>query len=74
MKYEKVKGSKSPALLGLRKNLFEYRDTFEKLEDVLPSEDKSYNTLTNLAIRDKSYEHVLNVWKAFKMNTMKDLS
>ena len=74
MKYEKVKGSKSPALLGLRKNLFEYWDTFEKLEDVLPSEDKFYNTLTNLAIRDKSYEHVLNVWKAFKMNTMKDLS
>ena len=74
MKYEKVKGSKSPALLALRKNLFEYWDTFEKLEGVLPSEDKFYNTLTNLAIRDKSYEHVLNVWKAFRMNTMKDLS
>ena len=28
--------------------------------------------MTNSAISDKNYEHVLNVWKAFQMNTMKD--
>ena len=38
----------------------------------LPNKDKFYNTLTNCAIRDKIHEHVLNVWQAFKMNTVKD--
>ena len=28
--------------------------------------------MTNRAISDKNYEHILNVWKAFKMNIMKD--
>ena len=71
MKYEKVKGSKSPALLGLRKNLFEYWDTFEKLEDVLPSEDKFYNTLTNLAIRDKAMNMFLMFGKLLKWTLWK---
>ena len=30
-----------------------------------------YNTLINRAIIDKSYEHVFNVSKAFKINTIK---
>ena len=33
---------------------------------------KSYNSLTNLAIKDKNYEHVLDVCKTFRMNIMKD--
>ena len=28
--------------------------------------------MTNQEISDKNYEHILNVWLAFKMNTMKD--
>ena len=28
--------------------------------------------MTNHAITDKNYEHVVNVWKAFKMNNMKN--
>ena len=28
--------------------------------------------MTNRAISAKNYEHVLDVWKAFKINTMKD--
>ena len=28
--------------------------------------------MTNQKISDKNYEHILNVWLAFKMNTMKD--
>ena len=32
---------------------------------------KFYNTLTNRVISDKYHEYVLNVWKAFKINTMK---
>ena len=46
-------------------------DIFKKLEEDLPSKDKFYNTLTNCAISDKNYEHVLNVWKTFPMNNMK---
>ena len=35
----------------------------------LPIKDKFHNSLINHPISDKNYEHVLNVWKAFKMNT-----
>ena len=38
----------------------------------LPSKNRFYNSWINRAISDKNYEHVLNVWKAFKMNTIKD--
>ena len=31
---------------------------------------KFYNPLNNCASSDKNYEHALNVWKAFKLNTM----
>ena len=41
-------------------------------KDILPSKDKYYNTLTNCAFSDENYEHDLNFWKVFKMNTMKD--
>ena len=30
------------------------------------------NLLSNCAISDKNYEHVLSVWKAFKMKSVKD--
>ena len=49
-----------------------YGDSFEKFKEGFPTKDKFYNTLTNRAISDKNYEHVVNVWKAFKMNNMKD--
>ena len=35
------------------------------------SKDKYYNLTNNHAISDENYEHFLNVWKAFPMNTMK---
>ena len=50
----------------------DYWDRFEKFRECLPSKDKFHNTLTNRKITDKNYEHILNVWKAFKMNSMKD--
>lgn len=34
--------------------------------------EKFYNILINHTITDKNYEHVLNAWEAFKMNTLKD--
>ena len=52
--------------------LYDYWDSFEKFKEVLPSKDKLHNTLTKREISDKNYKHVLNFWKAFKMNTMKD--
>ena len=47
------------------------RIALKKLKQGLFSKDTFYNILTNRAIRDECYEHVLNVWKAFKMNNMK---
>ena len=44
----------------------------KNFKEGLPSKDRFYNTLTNQEISDKNHEHVLNVWEAFKMNTMKD--
>ena len=32
----------------------------------------SYNTLNNREISDEAYKHVLYIWEAFKMNSMKD--
>ena len=44
--------------------------SLEKFKEGLPSKDKFYNTLTNREISGKNYEHVLNVWKAIKINTL----
>ena len=41
-------------------------------EKAYPAKKKFYNTLINNKISDKKYEHVLNVWVAFKINTLKD--
>ena len=60
--------------ISLEKGFFPYFywGNFEKLKEGLPKEDKFYNTLTSCTISDKNYQHILNVWKAFKMNNMKD--
>ena len=55
-----------------RLNSFDYQDSFEKFKEGLPSKDKFCSTLANRDVSNKNYKHVLNVWKAFKMNTMKD--
>ena len=47
-------------------------DNFEKFTAGLPRKDKFYNAMTNRAVKnDKNDKHVLNFWKAFKINTMK---
>ena len=59
----------------LKKKIFfpyDYWNSFEKFKEGLPYRDKLHNTLTNNEISDKNYKHVLNVWKASKMNTWKD--
>ena len=51
---------------------FSYWDSFENFKEGLPSKDEFYSTLTNRAVSDKNFEHVLNVWKSFKIKTMKN--
>ena len=46
-----------------------YWDCFEIFEEGLPSKERFYNTLTNFVISDSYYDHVLNVWIAFKVGT-----
>ena len=43
-----------------------------KIKKSVPSNDEISNTLTNCGIFDKNYKYFLNVWKSFKMNTIKD--
>ena len=51
--------------------IHDYLNSFENLKEGLPRKDLD-NTLTNRVISDTSYEQDINVWKAFKMNTIKD--
>ena len=43
-----------------------------KYKDELLTKEKFDSLLTDRKIRDKNYEHVLNVWNKFEMRTMKD--
>ena len=39
---------------------------FQKFKEQLPSKEKFYSSLTGKKIRNKEYEHGLNVWNKFK--------
>ena len=45
---------------------------FEKFKEKLPSTENFYSSLTSRKVIDKKYEHVLNVWNKFEMETIKD--
>ena len=52
--------------------LYKYISDFEKFKEELPRKEKFYSSLTSKKIKDKEYEHVLDVWKKFELKTMKD--
>ena len=60
--------------LGKQKGFYpyEYMRDFEKFKEELTSKEKFYSSLMNRKITDKEYEHVLNVWNEYDMETMKD--
>ena len=52
---------------------YEYMDSIEKLKDPTPPPQKAfYSKLTGKGINNYNYNHVLNVWKTFKMKTFKE--
>ena len=52
---------------------YDYLDNIEKLKDVKPPPQKVfYSKLTGKGINNYNYNHVLNVWKTWKMKTLKD--
>ena len=52
---------------------YEYMDSIEKLKDPKPPPQKAfYSKLTGKGINNYNYNHVLNVWKTFKMKTLKE--
>ena len=51
---------------------YEYMSNCEKFKKQFPSEEKFYSLLTGEKNCDKKYEHVLQVWNKFEMETMKD--
>ena len=51
---------------------YEYMDNIEKLKDTKPPPQKAfYSKLTGKGIDDCNYNHVLNVWKTWKMESLK---
>ena len=50
---------------------YEYISDFEKFKEEIPSKKKFHILLIDRNIRDKEYEHVLNVWNKFEMKTIK---
>ena len=51
---------------------YDYWDSFEKFKGDLHSKENFFNTLPSCDISDKNFKHVVNVWKAFKTNAMKE--
>ena len=52
---------------------YEYMDSIEKLKDTKPPPQQAfYSKLTGKGINNYNYNHVLNVWKTFKMKTLKE--
>ena len=52
---------------------YEYMDSIEKLKDPTPPPQQAfYSKLTGKGINNYNYNHVLNVWKTFKMKSLKE--
>ena len=52
---------------------YEYMDSIEKLKDTEPPPQQAfYSKLSGHGINNNCYNHVLNVWKTFKMKTLKE--
>ena len=52
---------------------YDYMDNIEKLKDTKPPPKEAfYSKLTGKGINNYNYNHVLNVWKTFKMKTFKE--
>ena len=45
---------------------------FETFKEELLDKEKFYSLLPYKKVRDKEYDHVLKVWNAFKIKSMKD--
>ena len=52
---------------------YDYMDSIEKLKDTKPPPPQAfYSKLTGKGINNYNYNHVLNVWKTWKMKTLKE--
>ena len=52
---------------------YEYMDSIEKLKDTKPPPQQAfYSKLSGKGINNYNYNHVLNVWKTFKMKSLKE--
>ena len=51
---------------------YDYMTNFKKLKEQLPNKEEFYSLLKGKKIRNKEYDHVLQVWNKFEMKTIKD--
>ena len=49
---------------------YDYMDSFDKFNEKLPTKEDFYSILNNEHITDDDYQHVMNVWNAFKLSNM----
>ena len=51
-------------------NPYEFMDSFEKFEEILPGKDSFFSKLNGEGIAHEDYEHACQVWKEFGMKNM----
>ena len=49
----------------------EYKSSFKKGHEKLPSKEKFYSSLIGKKSNDKDYEHALKIWNTFEIKAMK---
>ena len=49
---------------------YDWMDSFEKVNEVLPEKSDFFSKLNNHEISEKDYQHAINVWKEFGMKNM----
>ena len=52
---------------------YEYMDSFEKFHEGLPKKEEFYSKLTRKHITKRDYDHVKELWREFKMESLNDL-
>ena len=68
--FEKCTEDQKKLLIRKGVYLYEYMDSWDKMNSELPSRDKFYSNLNMLGISKEDYEHTVNAWKEFNLNNM----
>ena len=69
------KGKKLDLMLKKGVYPYDFMDNFEKFDQTeLPTKEQFYSTLDDQHITNDEYDHAKKVWKAFKIETMHNIT